>query len=98
MTKREFVEAMIMNGHVKTITDAYYIIDAFVDTLKDVLLSGESVMFSGLGTFDIKPTKGRSYVNPQTGELVTVGDSVRIKFTTGRSLTRKLKARFEKDA
>jgi integration host factor subunit alpha len=49
-------------------TEASEIVEAFLETIKKSLASGEDILISGFGKFCVKEKKGRKGRNPSTGE------------------------------
>lgn len=47
-------------------------LDSLLDLLKNTLESGESIMISGFGHFQIKQKRDRKGRNPQTGEAMNI--------------------------
>jgi len=71
MNKSEFVRAYADKLGV-TIKEAGNNLAALIETLTDVLASGEYVHISGFATFDLKEKDGRAGINPKTGDKVDI--------------------------
>jgi integration host factor subunit alpha len=70
-TEKRIIES-IEDSFQFTDTMAMEIVEELLDTIKLTLSSGENVMISGVGTFQVKekaPRKGR---NPATGETMMI--------------------------
>jgi DNA-binding protein HU-beta len=52
-------------------------LDAIIDTIKQTLASGDKIVFSGFGTFEVKERAEHMGRNPSTGEqmLIAAGKS-----------------------
>lgn len=51
-------------------------VDAFLDALKDALVSGDHIEIRGVGTFKARHREARPAHNPRTGEAVDVSPHV----------------------
>ena len=71
MNKSEFVRAYADKLGV-TIKEAGNNLAALIETLTDVLASGEYVHISGFATSDLKEKDGRAGINPKTGDKVDI--------------------------
>lgn len=88
LNKKEFIQAMADYGNVSQ-RDARKSLYLFIDTLTDVLDSGETVKIMGLGKFKIKETKERLGRNPATSEPIVLPSRKRVKFTASKVLEDK---------
>lgn len=71
MNKVELVEKVATSaGLTKTQADAA--INAFVETLTDVLKDGDKINLKGFGTFEVREREARTGRNPRTGETMTI--------------------------
>lgn len=74
MNKVELVEKVATSaGLTKTEADAA--INAFVETLTDVLKDGDKINLKGFGTFEVREREARTGRNPRTGEIMTIAAS-----------------------
>lgn len=74
MNKVELVEKVATSaGLTKTEADAA--INAFVETLTDVLKDGDKINLKGFGTFEVREREARTGRNPRTGETMTIAAS-----------------------
>lgn len=87
--KAEFVERLAKKGYTKH--DAGIIAEDFIKTLEEALVEGESVMFRGFGTFDIRERASRESVDPRTQERITIPSYRSAHFTPGKLLKREIK-------
>ncbi|MBU2839452.1 integration host factor subunit alpha [Acidithiobacillus thiooxidans] len=51
-----------------TVRDAKHLVEAFFDTIRSTLASGEEVKLSGFGNISIREKTSRPGRNPKTGE------------------------------
>ena len=90
MTKKEFVELFGKKAELKTKLEAERLTKAFLETLEDVLVKGESVAFIGFGKFEAVERAERSCINPQTGTPMKIAAKTVAKFKPGKTLTEKM--------
>lgn len=89
---------MTYNGFIKKIMSKHYLLrdDArlatklFLETLKEVLVSGEEVRIPKFGTFYPRYTKPRDWVQPSSGAKVEIPARVRLGFRAARCFDRQL--------
>lgn len=62
------------------------VMDAILDTITESLKNGESVQFSGFGTFEPKQRNPRIGRNPRTNEEVAIPARIVPYFKAGKSL------------
>lgn len=77
LNKKEFIQAMADYGNVSQ-RDARNSLYLFINTLTDVLDSGETVKIMGLGKFKAKKTKERIGRNPATSEPIVLPSRKRV--------------------
>lgn len=70
--------------------DAQKFMNVFVETLGDVIMEDESILFQGFGTFSLWPQTERVGRNPKTGTSVTIRARNSLKFKPGSCLLAKL--------
>ena len=85
MTKTEFV-AKIAEKTGSTKVDAEKAVQAFLETVTDVLKAGDKVAFAGFGSFEVTERSAREGRNPQTGETMQIKASKAPKFKAGKTL------------
>jgi DNA-binding protein HU-beta len=85
MTKAEFV-AKIAEKTGSTKVDADKAVQAFLETVTDVLKAGDKVAFAGFGSFEVTERAAREGRNPQTGETMQIKASKAPKFKAGKTL------------
>lgn len=62
------------------------IVNATLDTVTEVLASGDKVQFAGFGTFELKQRKAKVGRNPHTNEAVPIPARVVPYFRAGKFL------------
>ena len=66
--------------------DCEKFVNAVLDSIADCLADGESVKFTGFGSFEVHERKERTCVNPRTKEKMLVPESKSPAFKAGKSL------------
>lgn len=74
----------------KTKKDAAAIVNATLEVISDELIAGNKVQFIGFGTIEVRQTKARKIINPQTGEQMTIPERKIAAFRTGAVLKTRL--------
>lgn len=90
MNKAEILGQLSENVDV-TKKDAEIVIDAFLDIISEALASGDKVVLSGFGTFEVRNRVSRSGVNPRTGERIDIPSQKTPAFKVGKVLKDKLR-------
>lgn len=85
----DFIDRLSKKGYTKH--DAAVIMDDFIRTLEEALVEGESVMFRGFGTFDIRERAARESTSPRTKERIVIPPYRAPHFTPGKLLKRAIK-------
>ncbi len=91
MTKAQLVEKIYAKAGLPTKTLAENALDAVIASVREALVSGESVTFTGFGTFKVVERASRKGRNPRTGEEITIPASKVAKFSPGKGLKDSLK-------
>ena len=84
MNKGEFVKAVAEKANC-TQKDAGIVFDAVVDTIVNVLKSGEKIQIPGFGSFELFLKAATTKINPLTKETVKVAACKMPKFKFGKS-------------
>ncbi len=92
MNKDGLINRLSECGYTKK--DAGTIIDDVFDLITEILVSGDSVMISGFGTFDVKEHAGREIKAVNTMESSWVPAYKNPKFTPGKTLKRAVREGF----
>ena len=91
MTKSEFIDRVAAKSGLSK-KDATSAVDATLESIKDALSSGDSVVFTGFGKFSVQQRKERTGVNPRNpGQKVTIPASTVPKFSAGSGLKAAVK-------
>jgi DNA-binding protein HU-beta len=93
LTKGEFLAVLARDRRIGTKRRAADAVEAVLDSVAEVLASGEEVSFSGFGKFHVAERGARRGVNPRTGEPITIPSGRVPRFTAGSSLKAKVKSR-----
>jgi DNA-binding protein HU-beta len=75
MTKAEFV-ALLSEKTEQSQKAINEMLQAFTEIVTDALVRGESLLFPGLGTFDVKTRAARKGRNPRTGETIEIAEAI----------------------
>ena len=91
MTKQEFVDKVADRANLSK-RDAAEAVDAFLDSITDVLRGGGEVAFTGFGKFTTQHRKERQGVNPRNPtQKVTIPAATVPKFSAGSQLKSAVK-------
>jgi DNA-binding protein HU-beta len=85
MNKEQILEAMAAQADI-TKKQAGEALDAVLDSITKTLKKGDSVVFTGFGTFSSSKRAAREGRNPATGEKIKIAATVVPKFKAGKSL------------
>jgi DNA-binding protein HU-beta len=85
MQKTDFIARVAEQTGVSKKT-ARQVIEAALDTIAQSLASGEKVVLTGFGTFELRERQERRGVNPQTREPMTIPSSRSPGFSASNSL------------
>jgi DNA-binding protein HU-beta len=85
MNKAELIEKMA--GDTKLSKAAVKsVLESFIDSVQGALKKNNSVVLTGFGTFTVIQRKGRTGVNPASGERMTIPAKRVPKFRAGKQL------------
>jgi len=76
-----------------TKAEAEKMIDLMLENVTEALKKGDKVRLVGFGNFVVRKRKGRIGRNPQTGESITIGESVSPAFVPGINLKKVVKGK-----
>lgn len=86
MTKAEIVDKICAKAGLPTKAKAEEALDAVIETLRDAMAKGETVTFTGFGSFKVVERAARQGRNPRTKEAMTIPARKIVKFTPGKGL------------
>ena len=89
LQREDFIERLSKKGYTKR--DDAVIMDDFIRTLEEALVEGESVMFRGFGTFEVRDRAERESISPTTKERITIPAYRTPHFAAGKLLKREVK-------
>lgn len=89
MNKTELVATMADKAELSK-KDAEKALAAFIDTVTEVMESGDKLSLIGFGTFEVRARNAREGRNPQTGEVVKIKASKAPAFKASKALKDKL--------
>ncbi len=72
--------------------EAKEFVDAYFETIKAALESGENVKLSGFGNFQLRDKKERPGRNPKTGEEIPISARRVVTFRPGQKLRARVEA------
>lgn len=85
MNKTELVEKVAASAGL-TKAQAEAAVNAFVETVTDVLKEGDKITLKGFGTFEVRARDARTGRNPRTGETMTIAASKAPAFKASSAL------------
>jgi integration host factor subunit alpha len=68
LTKADLVQKVYKSHDNLTKAQATLAVEALLSTMKNCLASGEELLISGFGKFNVKDNNARRGMNPQTGQ------------------------------
>lgn len=86
MTKAELVDKIQAKADLPTRTKAENALDAVIECVREALAQGDSVTFTGFGSFKVVERAARKGRNPHTGEEIDIPAGKVVKFTPGKVL------------
>lgn len=85
MTKSELITKYAKHANC-TKREAELTVNFIFDTIRDTLASGEKVVLTGFGTFDVRDRREKVCLNPRTGEPIQLPSGKAPAFKAGRGL------------
>ena len=85
MNKSDLVAAMSEKSGLSK-KDAEAALNAFTDTVAEVLKKGDKITLVGFGTFEVRERAAREGRNPQTGATIKIAASKVPAFKSGKAL------------
>lgn len=90
MTKAELVARLAAKADIKKVA-AEKAVNAFLDSVQEVLLAEGKLTLTGFGTFAVEARPGRKGRNPRTGATIAIPASKVVKFRAGKTLKDSIK-------
>ena len=84
MTKKEIVDAVSASAGVSK-KDTAAVIDSLLAAITDAVVKGDSVRFTGFGTFESRKRPARTGHNPATGATIDIPASTVPAFKAGKA-------------
>ena len=91
MTKAELVDKIRAKAGLSSKAKAEEALDAVVASVREALASGDSITFTGFGSFKVVTRAARKGRNPRTGKEITIPAGKVAKFTPGKGLKDAIK-------
>ncbi len=91
MTKADLVQKIHAKANLASKTQTENALNAVVEALTEALKSGETVSFTGFGSFKVVKRAARKGRNPKTGAAIQIKASRAVKFTPGKKLKDSVK-------
>ncbi len=85
MTKAEFVAKVAEKAELKKV-EAEKAVNAFLETVSEALKSGDKIVFTGFGSFEVTERAAKEGRNPSTGEKLQIKAAKVPKFKAGKGL------------
>ncbi len=89
MNKKTLAEAVAKKMNC-AVTEAEKYFNAFYTSIEEALLSGDSVSFSGIGTFKVKEKAQKAGIIPSSQQKITIPARKVVSFKAGKTLMEKL--------
>jgi len=90
MNKKELVKEVADKNDI-TVKESEQLVDSIFDVISDHLVTGESILISNFGTFEIRKRAARSGRNPSTGETISIPEQRTPAFKAGKQLKDRLR-------
>ena len=85
MNRAELVREIAKSTDL-TIKNTGAALDAFIDTITQVLAKDDKLTLMGFGSFEVSKRAARTGRNPKTGEEIKIPASITPKFKAGKAL------------
>ena len=85
MTKKQLVTAICGKTRFSK-KDTETFLNTFIDTVTEELRAGNAVVISGFGSFEARPRKEKTCINPQTKEIMAIPSTKAPAFRAGKTL------------
>lgn len=91
MNKSELIDSMAEKTGMSK-ADLNRALEAFVDSVGDVVAAGDTLSLVGFGTFSVRDRSARTGRNPRTGEEIAIAAAKIPAFKPGKALKDKASA------
>lgn len=88
ISKSEFIEKFAEKNYTKM--DAKIIVNDFIDTLEELLVGGEDVMFKNFGSFKVVDRAAHGGVSPVDGSPIVKPACKALKFVPSGAMKQKI--------
>lgn len=85
MLKRDLVEKVATKAGL-TKKDATVAVETMLESIKDALSKGDSVLLTGFGKFEVRKRASRPGINPKTLQKITLPATKVPAFKAGKAL------------
>ncbi len=85
MTKADLIERVAAKAGLTKIS-AERAVNAFLDSVEDMLVKDGKLMLTGFGSFSVESREARPGRNPRTGQEITIPAAKVVKFRPGKQL------------
>ncbi len=85
MNKTELIAVVAERAEV-TKKEAELVLQALVDTVSETLATGEKVVITGFGTFEVRDRVARKGRDPRTGKVIKIPAQKTPAFRAGKGL------------
>ena len=82
----DFIDRLADKGYTKK--DSAVIIGDVLDVIYEAIENGEEVKLMGFGSFSVKKTKAKEYVDVHTGKRAKTAPHNKVSFKAGNALKR----------
>ncbi len=82
----DFIDRLADKGYTKK--DSAVILADVLDIIYDAIEHGEEIRLMGFGTFTVKQTKSKEYVDVRTGQRAKTKPHNKVSFRAGNALKR----------
>lgn len=89
MNKTQLIDVVANDSGLKK-KEAEAAVNAVLKAIEDALADGDRVQLIGFGNFEVKETKERDGINPQTGAKIKIAASKRPTFSASKALKDKV--------
>ena len=90
MNKTDFIGAVAGKAGLSKV-DAKKAVDAFIETVEEVVKGGDKVALLGFGAFSVIEKSARKGVNPKTKKPINIPARKVVKFKPGMALAEAVK-------